>query len=277
MSFIFKKLSVILCCLFGLISISPATLAKPGDIFVYFFGKNYNPHYFPGCLICGKCGIWLGKRAGQFCCLDHCIECALDNIQNIEIPYYHHQCKNCYFRCKCGNLPEPSSAFCYSKQYGIFCFLKYDNGGDINTVFENAKKSGQLYCAYCMSKELKGNFSGTIFSNVPSKITYKIPCDFRVKSWLQGATCEVKFNQAFRLDNITDGKFMCHKCHKFHEPVYITQPHDNLVRQDAELTAGDGELYARLLFSESEKDGTWCLKMEESDDLLRKKMRGEKK
>ena len=182
MSSIFKKLSVILCCLFGLISINPVTFAKPGDYLVYFFSKCENT------LRCGKCEKNLDVRAGQFCCPSHCSICAEIVVNNENIDFCCSDVPGCGFRLM--------------QQYGPFCFIKYENGGDFDAVFKNAKNSGELYCAYCMAKELKGNFDGQIFVNVP-KTTYSVPSRF-----IDGRplTFEISFDEVFKLDGIEDKK-----------------------------------------------------------------------
>ena len=154
MSFIFKKLSVILCCLFGLISINPATLAKPGDYLVYSLGKDEE-----NVLMCGGCYRRLRSRSGQFCCPNHCASfCAGDNMWGKAV-------------CKCAGPAYWCVVHQFIKNYGPFCFINYENGGNFDTVFENAKKSNQLYCAYCMANKLNGNFSGKISFNVPETLS----------------------------------------------------------------------------------------------------------
>ena len=196
MSAIFRKLSIVLCCLFGLISINPVTLANNGDYLVYFLGRGENT------LKCGNCQNSLLRRSGQFCCPNHCHICADVNVYaNIQ--------GNMANSCKCG----VNDAFLLLRENGPFCFIKYENGGDINIVFENAKKSNQLYCAYCMAKELNGNFNGRVSSNVPSKVDYKIPDDVRIRGFFKGKTCTAELNEAFKLGNhIPDGDSRCRHC-----------------------------------------------------------------
>ena len=184
-----------MCCLFGLVFINHATLAKPGDYLVYFF-KNYNPESFPKC---GKCKKNLDVRAGQFCCPNHCSICAEIVVNNENIDFCCSDVPGCGFRLM--------------KQYGPFCFIKYENGGDFDAVFKNAKNSGELYCAYCMAKELKGNFDGQIFVNVP-KTTYSVPAQSKKDG--RKLESEILFEKVFKLDGIDDidDNVMCPKCYK---------------------------------------------------------------
>ncbi len=222
MSSIFRKLSIILCCLFSLFFVNPVTLATPGDYLVYFLGKDYKDKGYKT-LECGKCERYLDIRAGQFCCCNHCFECGYNNIpktlDSINVPVIH--------SCKCG----VSNAYSLLRERGPFCFIKYENGGNMNTVFENAKKSRQLYCAYCMAKELKDNFNGTIFSNVPAEIVYR-----KIGGWtfpisipgqtltvavegpagLSWQTFTVKLEEVFKLnalgDNAGSASNICNYC-----------------------------------------------------------------
>ena len=206
MSSIFKKLSVILCCLFGLISINPVTLAKPGDYLVYFFNINKCENT----LRCGKCAQCLNFRAGQFCCPNHCAPCGV--INEIEATK---AIKTINFACCSSCVPGsvPRCAFHLMEQYGPFCFIKYENGGKFDTVFQDAKNSGELYCAYCMAKELKGNFDGQIFVNVP-KTTYSVPAQSKKDG--RKLESEILFEKVFKLDGIDDidDNVMCPKCYE---------------------------------------------------------------
>ncbi len=214
MNSIFKKLSIILCCLFSLFFVNPVTLATPGDYLVYFLGKDYKDKGYRT-LECGKCEKYLHIRAGQFCCCSHCFKCGCLNGNCFALPTEYRQCscEGIIPHCSCVSI-WPSSAFCYLKQYGPFCFIKYENGGNMNTVFENAKKSNQLYCAYCMAKELKDNFNGTIFSNVPAEINYKVTNDARISdAYLRKKTFKATINPTFKLNNdIPDGNSLCFSC-----------------------------------------------------------------
>lgn len=171
MSFIFKKLSVLFCCLFCLVSLNSVVSANTGDYLVYFLGKDEN-----NVLECGGCGKSLRLRSGQFCCLNHCHLCAIYNVPGSMTD-----------GCKCG----VSDAYPWLQEFGSFCFIKYENGGDVDTVFQNAKKSNQLHCAYCMAKLLNGNFDG--------KISFNIPEIFKTES---GA--EFELHKTFKLDALSD-------------------------------------------------------------------------
>ena len=147
MSSIFKKLSVLFCCLFCLVSLNSVVSAKPGDYLVYFLGNGEDA------LKCENCQNSLLDRSGQFCCLKHCHLCAKDNIPG-----------SMTYGCKCG---VNNVVYRLLEKHGPFCFINYENGGNFGNVFENAKKSSKLYCAYCMKKKLNGNFGGEIFVNIP--------------------------------------------------------------------------------------------------------------
>ena len=206
MSSIFKKLSVILCCLFGLVSINPVTLAKPGDYLVYFLGKDENNVLMLGkdennVLMCGECHNRLRLRSGQFVCPKHCISCASPCLGN---NMWGGLCRCC--SSKLDDIHVLDIAYNVSlllRKYGPFCFINYENGGDVDTVFQNAKKSNQLYCAYCMKKKLNGNFGGKISSNIPEI--------FKTKS---GA----EFDETFKLDALSDdagsASNICNDCNR---------------------------------------------------------------
>ena len=160
MSSIFKKLSVILCCLFGLISINPATLAKPGDYLVYFLGKDEK-----NVLMCGGCSMLLRLRSGQFCCPNHCFGCAGSNMWGIGSSCNCSHINRFYWRL----MNSTNIIHQCIKELGPFCFINYEHGGNIDIVFKNAKESKRLYCAHCMAEKLNGNFDGKVYFD-PSQI-----------------------------------------------------------------------------------------------------------
>ena len=189
MSSIFKKLSVLFCCLFGLVSLNSVVSAKPGDYLVYFLGKDKDRDS----LECGKCKRSLLEQSGKFCCPNHCTLCA-----NCNIPESAHG-------CKCG----VGDAHLLLRTYGPFCFIHYENGGNFRNVFENAKNFGKLYCAYCMKKELNGNFNGTIIFCVPTD------SEMQYFSEVQCSSGE-PLNKIFKLDTLDDNagilSNVCNNC-----------------------------------------------------------------
>ena len=177
-------MSVLFCCSSGLVSLNSVVSAKPGDYLVHFLGKDKDKY----ALECGKCKRSLLEQSGKFCCPNHCTLCANCNIPESAI-----------HGCKCG----VGDAFLLLRTYGPFCFINYENGGNFRNVFENAKNSGKLYCAYCMKKELSGNFDGTIIVCAPTN------------SGMQYSSGE-EFNKIFKLDTLDDNagilSNVCNNC-----------------------------------------------------------------
>lgn len=151
MSFIFKKLSVILCCLFGLIFINPVTLANP--YLVYFFKNDeYNV------LKCSACEISLFSRAEESCtlCNCNCRICA-DEIENGKI-------------CHCNYTRNKRKSFV--NKYGPFCFIECENAEykNVEAVFKDAKKSNKLFCLSCVLKKIDRDWYVRIFTNINAKL-----------------------------------------------------------------------------------------------------------
>ena len=154
MSSILKKLSVILCFLFGLVSINPIIFAEPGDYLVYFLGKDENS------LICNGCGNSFRDMARMASCPYYCVLCYSGSI----IDMTKTEC-GCYWRGKCCNGNYNSCHDLFVK-YGPFCFINYGNGGDCDTVFKNAETNKQLYCLFCVLKSINDRWYGKLFSNI---------------------------------------------------------------------------------------------------------------
>jgi hypothetical protein len=153
MSFIFKKLSVILCCLFCLVSLNSVVSAKPGDYLVYFLGKDENS------LRCNKCGNYFSNMARIASCPYYCMLCSGGSI------FSNTDCGSCYYyeqNC-CSSHNSCHDLFV---KYGPFCFMKYENGGNIDIVFENAKKNKQLCCLGCVLENINDSWCGKLFSNI---------------------------------------------------------------------------------------------------------------
>ena len=188
MSSIFKKLSVLFCCLFGLVSLNSVVLAKPGDYLVYFLGKDENS------LRCDKCGSYFRNVARMASCTYYCKLCSGGSIIN------NTDCGTChYYKEGCCN--EHNSCYNLFVKYGPFCFINYENGGDVDTVFENAKENKKLYCIGCVLGNINDNWCGKVFSNIDDD---NFANSFQLKT--------IRYNVSNAIKNRKDKPFPEHYC-----------------------------------------------------------------